>query len=86
MDNSHDSNEPVAWAVQTDDCLLPADAISWVETQRHTVPLYTRPQSITPLTDEQINQIEKHGEFWIDGTPLQFARAIEAKLKEKNNG
>jgi len=30
-----------------------------------------------PLTAEQINDIERDGEFWDDHSPLDFARAIE---------
>jgi hypothetical protein len=31
-----------------------------------------------PLTDEEINDIERDGEFWDDHSPLDFVRAIEA--------
>jgi hypothetical protein len=37
-----------------------------------------------PLTEAEINDIERDGEFWDDHSPLDFARAIEAKLREKN--
>ena len=30
-----------------------------------------------PLTVQQITEIERYGEFWETGTPLEFARAIE---------
>ena len=45
--------------------------------------LYTRPQAREPLTDEEIEQLE------IETCTMEFpetVRAIEAKLKEKNNG
>ena len=31
-----------------------------------------------PLTEAEINDIERDGEFWDDHSPLDFARAIEA--------
>ena len=52
------------------------------------LPLYTTPPQRKPLTDEEIADILPD-----DDTPMslgeafvKFARAIEAKLKEKNNG
>jgi hypothetical protein len=36
------------------------------------------------LTFAEVNEIEQDGEFWKDHTPLDFANAIEAKLKELN--
>lgn len=36
------------------------------------------------LTDEQILAIERNGEFWVDGTPMEFARAIEAEVLRIN--
>ena len=38
------------------------------------------------LTDEQIEVIAKNYALGNPTTPLHFARAIEAKLKEKNGG
>ena len=43
------------------------------------MPLYTTPQQRKPLTDEQIFLCVPQ-----DGDLRSFARAIEAKLKEKN--
>ena len=48
------------------------------------IPLYTTPPQRKPLTDEQINDIAKNYALNNPTTPLHFARAIEAKLKEKN--
>jgi hypothetical protein len=31
-----------------------------------------------PLTEAEINDIERDGEFWDDHSPLDFVRAIEA--------
>jgi hypothetical protein len=47
--------------------------------------LYTEPpkQEWVGLTDEEIRAIDT-SEFWNDNTPLDFARVIENKLKEKN--
>ena len=43
------------------------------------VPLYTTPAQRKLLTDEEIEEIAARTLF-----PINFARAIEAKLKEKN--
>lgn len=51
------------------------------------VPLYSAPQrEWVGLTNEEIAEIAK---IWLAGNrmlPFPLARAIEAKLKEKNNG
>jgi hypothetical protein len=51
-------------------------------------PLYTHPHQWQGLTDDEIEQAilskNKAGEWW--GMCLDIARAIEAKLKEKNHG
>ena len=50
------------------------------------IPLYTAPRQWQDLTDEEIylntNNIDRGERGWA----VKFARAIEAKLKEKNNG
>ncbi len=48
-------------------------------------PLYIEPpkREWVGLTDEEVRAIDT-SEFWNDHTPLDFARVIEAKLKEKN--
>ena len=63
----------------TDDCSWPAE------------PVYTTPpkRPWVGLTDEEISEIED--EYIVDyripaGSAWNFAKAIEAKLKEKNNG
>ena len=78
--------EPVAWIVEDkygERLEWAADAdIGW---GNKTEPLYTCPQAREPLTDEQIDALVMDS----DGTPnshLEFARAIEAKLREKNGG
>ena len=45
------------------------------------IPLYTAPHQWQGLTDDEI---EEAGHLRM--LPYSFARAIEAKLKEKNNG
>ena len=92
MDNSHDSNKPVAWPCVIAEADFEKDTITlemqcsdyMVRAGQHW--LSTSPQPSKPwvgLTDEQINEffegMEPNNGFW-----LSFARAIEAKLKEKN--
>ena len=48
---------------------------------RNWVPLYTAPRRWVGLTDADIRSIDT-SEFWDDHTPMDFARVIEAKLKE----
>ena len=55
-------------------------------------PLYTTPPQRKPLSDEEIYSLADSLEIWNEDDeewildPNTFARAIEAKLKEKNNG
>ena len=52
-------------------------------------PLYTTPQPRTwvGLTDDQVSAIaDQHPVEGFDPSIMAFARAIEAKLREKNNG
>ena len=86
-------NEPVAWANMRDDGATPVmlsisqhpeDRANWM----NPVPLYTTPPQRKPLTDEEIVEIGTQCQ-WYDGDcerfdSIGFARAIEAKLKEKN--
>ena len=51
----------------------------------YETPLYTTPPQRKPLTDEEINDIAKNYALNNPTTPLHFARAIEAKLKERNH-
>jgi hypothetical protein len=73
--------EPVAWADKYD---IERDGHDfWVSRQqpaKNGVPLYTAPpqREWQGLTDEEIHII-------IRDSPLSIFRAIEAKLKEKNN-
>ena len=85
--------EPVAWTYQEyrdDDQFGWRDEIQFVQPPndqnyfRNIVPLYTAPPQRTwvDLTDEEISDIA------INNPPAvhEFARAILAKSKEKNNG
>jgi hypothetical protein len=49
--------------------------------------IYTFPPASKPLTDEQIDRMTQGNNYpgTVQGA-RRFARAIEAKLKEKNNG
>lgn len=90
-------DKPVAWMYEfgTDN----ADAVNEVRWYRNVhltkptgmvrnvVPLYTAPpnKEWVGLTDEEV---EEAGKLNIEGDrmlPYSFAKAIEAKLKEKNN-
>ena len=86
--------EPVAWMVYTLDgksvCVTdnPAD----FGEQHRALPLYTHPprREWQGLTDEEINRVEdqcwSHNGLGATFFRSDFARAIEAKLKERNHG
>ena len=76
------AQEPVAWISESENLL------SWDKFYDHMTPLYTAPRQWQGLTDDEIwatyfdlpsNDVERSDR-------INFARAIEAKLKEKNNG
>jgi hypothetical protein len=75
-------DEPVAWGMKKDGVIL--DVICPDEHDReegsYTVPLYTTPQRTwVGLTDEEIENI------YMETMNFQLnARALEAKLKDKN--
>jgi hypothetical protein len=80
-----EKQEPVVWAMETDECLLPGDALSWVKTHLHTLPLYTAPPAAqrqwVGLTEEERDAIVLgNQQRW------EIAHNIEAKLREKNGG
>jgi hypothetical protein len=87
-------DEPAAWMYpddlkrfETSEAYAQAYSIEMVSpTQGETVPLYTTPPQRKPLTDEEIDAIVVD-EVGLDADADEmhnFARAIEAKLKEKN--
>ena len=51
-------------------------------------PVYTAPpkKEWVGLTDEEINSVRHNRDWTAAWTDTTFARAIEAKLREKNNG
>jgi len=79
------AQEPVAWLDEE------KKIIYWHNTHetddyhgfRRTTPLYTTPQQRpwVGLTEEEVDTIYQR-----NGTPKGFAKAIEAKLKDKNSG
>ncbi len=79
------AQEPVAWmndiAFSMDKDELTADKFGDI------VPLYTHPApSWQGLSDDEIMNIARESYMSRDGGDIKFARAIEAKLKEKNYG
>jgi len=72
--------EPVAWMREDEDC---TDCIVWEQTEEHTIPLYTTPpqRKWVGLTNDEISASSK-GHM----TRIGFARAVEAKIREKNCG
>ena len=91
--SAQSEQEPVAWStdIEFDDdteIILPEEK-GRLGTAGMTIPLYTSPPKRQPLTDKQIEAVYENAsgqelrpqDYRI---VLQFARAIEAKLKEKN--
>jgi hypothetical protein len=90
-----EKQEPVAWMVYTLDgksvCVTdnPADFTD----KHHAFPLYTAPRQWVGLTEEEVHEGFCHVEYetpndWNtdpDDWCQQFARYLEAKLKEKNH-
>jgi len=78
--------EPVAWVYRGN--FHPFDPSDWAEGETAT-PLYTAPpkREWIGLTEEELEPLcdlwkVSYGSVYVD----EFARAIEAKLKEKNSG
>lgn len=86
--------EPVAWATSLDfddydQEIIPAKDKGKLGTSNCDIPLYTAPKQWVGLTGEEIEdlsylsqKIDESNAPWFDR--CGFARAIEAKLKEKN--
>ena len=83
------ADEPVAWATM----LGSYSHVSWGKDRpdypiRYEVPLYTQPPKRKPLTDEEISDLWDGHTVPVFGktgiNPIVFARAIEAKLRERN--
>ena len=93
-------DEPVAWMYPSDyEKCLTSEHVAEVTSvectsvrtgEKTTIPLYTRPQPAAQwvgLTDDEVVRIKMDGrdlEFVSMTALRRFARAIEAKLKEKN--
>lgn len=80
--------EPVAWASSLDfddddQEIIPAKDKGKLGTSNCDIPLYTAPpkREWVGLTDQEIHEIDGYEE---DRKMYRFARAIEAKLREKN--
>jgi hypothetical protein len=72
-------DEPVAWMCADESLINKGYArFSHVCMGEWKIPVYTTPPQRKPLTDEEINALD------YSGTRIEFVRAIEAKLKEKN--
>ena len=83
--------EPVAWLIDNDYTTVFRDIAEAHRNKGANVePLYTRPQARewVGLTDEEIQLLIPDGDGWIYEVGFEeateFARAIEAKLKDKN--
>ena len=74
--------EPVAWVYNG--ILHEFDPSEFATSE--VKPLYTAPPKRKPLTDEEIILIVAECAASHQHTDIHFARAIEAKLKEKNGG
>ena len=79
--------EPVAW--------LEGETIYWKEDQglndwirKNGEPLYTTPPQRKPLTDDEIDKAWRSVDYTVSWEQhrIDIARAIEAKLRSKNNG
>jgi len=75
-----DNQEPVAWMTHHEPPMIfptRKEALLYCDEDEDPVPLYVAPRSWQGLTDEEIFDLY-HWER------LRFARAVEAKLREKN--
>jgi hypothetical protein len=90
-------DEPVAWISPTELLVMRGNALGGAKDWRVNVGLkpedgdvglYTTPPQRTwvGLTDEEIQELRYKIDSTAHWTYGEFAKAIEAKLKEKNNG
>jgi hypothetical protein len=78
--------EPVAWLDPEEN--ISDEAFTWSQSKHHTVPLYTAPpkKEWVGLTDEERIALWGMRSDGPSNSEIRgFARAIEAKLKEKND-
>jgi hypothetical protein len=82
--------EPYAWEFAGTIFHNREEVFAWFErgdvSSTPPVALYTRPQAREPLTDEQISDLwcKVSNTDFVTADTHEFARAIEAKLREKN--
>lgn len=76
--------EPVAWQWLKSGHMR--KKIPKTATPEHWRPLFTHPHQWQGLTDDEIEEIDDVtlGDYYVEKQAIDFARAIEAKLKEKN--
>ena len=81
-----DKQEPVAWISEGGDVSRSKRYMD--EMGFKCNPLYTAPpkNEWVGLTDEEINSVRYKRDWTSPWTDTTFARAIEAKLKDKNGG
>ena len=91
------TQEPVAWRVLLDEAPEDTDwhymtDECWDCFKQSAEPLYTHPKQWQGLSDEEmeylviLNAPPVHPDFLEDDGWYEFARTIEAKLREKNDG
>jgi hypothetical protein len=78
--------EPLAWMVYTQEgqSAFVTDNPAVIHPSQRALPLYATPPQRKPLTDEEIVLIVAECAASHQHTDIHFAKAIEAKLKEKN--
>jgi hypothetical protein len=81
-----DKQEPVAHVYRIEANGRPC--VAWDDASEIKVgaKLYAAPREWVGLTDEEINSVCYKRDWTASWTNTTFARAIEAKLKEKNHG
>jgi hypothetical protein len=83
-----ESQEPVAWADMGTRDVDNDAGLSWTTGHFHTTPLYAHPPQRTwqGLTDEEIDKAWRSVDYTVpwEQHRIDIAKAIEAKLKERN--
>ena len=82
MDNSHDSNEPVAWITKNGKGWLRWHKPEDSEKNKDSIPLYTSPPASKPWVG--LTEQERKRAIQFNNAHEALAVVIEAKLKEKN--
>ena len=84
-----EKQEPVAYVSSLDfdddeQEIIAAKDKGKLGTSNCDIPLYTTPKQWVGLTDQEINSVRHNRDWTAPWTDMNFARAIEAKLREKN--